>query len=173
MLLWSAFGDEWALNHKVSFDGVNRTITVAPSVSQIDVKVDLYSSWKEWLRLYDNAKFLPAMRSIGGDPIGGGVFAGDLYFLQNGWRVVVNHLVSLRGSLFTEEGASPYIIGEGGGVISTVSNLATAVSAESAPVDTDAVAAAVWNALMGTVTPGSFGEQVKQKLATKLDLLTS
>ena len=132
MLLWASFGDLWALGHKVDFDGPNRRIIVAPGVSSIDVKADIYSSWKEWLQLYDNAKYLPAIRTIGGDPLGGGVFAGDLYFLQNNWRVQVSELVNVTGALFSDDGGSPYVIGEGGGVISTVSNLTqTALSTQN------------------------------------------
>jgi len=132
MLIWGAFGDQWALNHKVTFDGPNRRIIVAPGVTDISVKVDIYSSWKEWMQLYDNAKYLPAIRTIGGDPLGGGVFAGDLYFLQNDWRVSVNELVNVTGALFSDDGGSPYVIGAGGGVISTVSNLTqTALSTQN------------------------------------------
>lgn len=132
MLAWVAFSDQWSLGHKVTFDGINRRIIVAPGIDNIDVKADIYSSWKEWMQLYDNAKYLPAIRTIGGDPLGGGVFAGDLYFLINNWRVSVSQLVNVTGALFSDDEGSPYVIGPGGGIISTVSNLTqTALSTQN------------------------------------------
>lgn len=135
MLLWAAYGEQWALNHKVTFDGVNRKIIVSPYVDSIDVKSNIYSDWKEWLRLYDNSKFLPAIRTIGGDPVGGGLFAGDIYFLINGWKVEVASNLSVNGILYDDSGGSPYTILPGGSVRATVSNLAYAVSAGSANCD--------------------------------------
>jgi hypothetical protein len=127
LMLWSAYGDQWSNNHKVNFDGVNKLITISPYVSTIDVKVDLYSAMKEWLQLYDNAKFLPAIRTIGGDPVGLGKYAGDIYFLINGWQVVIDHYIEIQGTLYNDSGASPYIIQPGGGVVATVSNLAYSI----------------------------------------------
>lgn len=133
MLLWATYGNEWSLNHPVTFDGVNKRIIVAPSVNTISVKSDLYSNWKEWVQLYDNAKFLPAFRTIGGDPVGGGQLAGDLYFLSNDWQIVIDHPVTLTGILYSDNPAlSPYVIQPGGGVIATVSNLAQSIESASA-----------------------------------------
>jgi hypothetical protein len=132
MLAWAAYSEQWALNHKVTFDGVNRKIYVAPSVSNIDVKADLYSSWKEWMRLYDNAKYRPAFRVIGGDPVGGGQFAGDIYFLQNGWQIEIGHNLKVNGTLYHDDGIEPFVVLPGGGVTATVSNLAYALEAATA-----------------------------------------
>jgi hypothetical protein len=123
MILWAAFSDQWQLGQKVTFDGINKKIYVAPSVSSISVKADIYSSWKEWMQLYDNSKFLPAIRTIGGDNVGSGQYAGDIYFLVNGWQIVLDHLVEVQGTLYHDDAISPYVIQSGGGVISTVSNL--------------------------------------------------
>lgn len=132
MLIWAAYGDQWALNHPITFDGANKRIYVAPSVSTISVKEGIYSSWKEWLSLYDNSKFEPALRTIGGDPVGAGKYAGDIYFLLNGWKIVIDHAVSIDGTLYDDSGGSPYIIEDGGGVTATVSNLAYALEAAAA-----------------------------------------
>lgn len=132
MLLWAAYGDQWALNHPVTFDGINKRIYVAPSVTTLDVKQDIYSSWKEWMRLYDNAKYLPALRTIGGDPVGVGKYAGDIYFLLNGWKIVISHDIAIEGTLYDDAGGNPYIIQPGGGVTATVSNLAYALDAAAA-----------------------------------------
>lgn len=132
MLLWAAYSDQWELNHNVTFDGVNKKIIVAPGVTDIDVKVDIYSNWKEWVRLYDNAKFRPAIRVIGGDSVGGGQYAGDIYFLMDGWQIVVSELVNVTGVLYHDDNISPYQIESGGGVIATVSNLAQSVESAAA-----------------------------------------
>jgi hypothetical protein len=135
MLLWAAFGEQWSFNHKVNFDGENRLITLGDAASGIDIKTDIYSDWKEWVQLYDNSKFLPALRTIGGDPVGGGLYAGDLYFLINNWQIVVDKPLSVNGILYNDTvGVSPYIIQGGGGVVASVSNLAYAVSAAAGEI---------------------------------------
>ena len=132
MLIWSAFGEQWALNHPVTFDGATKRIYIAPSVTDLDLKSGLYGNWKEWLALYDNSKFEPAFRVIGGDPVGAGKYAGDIYFLINGWQIVIDHMVHLTGTLYHDDPISPFIIEAGGGVIATVSNLAYAVESAAA-----------------------------------------
>lgn len=128
MLLWGAFGEQWALNHKVTFDGEARQIYIAPSISSISVKDDIYSSWKEWLRLYDNSKYLPAFRTVGGDPIGGGKYAGDIYFLVNNWKLIIDHSVSIEGVIFSDDFPSPFEQTSGTQIVTNVvSSLVTAI----------------------------------------------
>lgn len=127
--LWPGWSKDWLLEHKVSFDGASRVIYVHPEVTTLNVKADLYSAWKEWTLLRDNSKFTAALRTVGGDPLGSGQFAGDMYFLINGWRVFVDHAVSIAGVLFTEEGANPYITPPSANVIrASVSSLVLAQS---------------------------------------------
>lgn len=67
----------------------------------------LYSRWKEWAQ--NNPQFLPAFSVIGGDPIGGGLFAGTLFFITNGWRIrpqEATHDLTISGNLFGQNGAS-------------------------------------------------------------------
>ena len=59
----------WELQHKVIFDGPNKLITVGPETSIIDVKIDLYSDWKEWAMAAENMKWAAAFRSVGGDAL--------------------------------------------------------------------------------------------------------
>lgn len=120
-----SFWDEWVLYHKVTFDGVNRLIVVSSSTTSVDIKADVYSAWKEWVLLEDHSKFEPAIRGIGGDPVGPGIWAGDIYFLMNGWRIYVDHAVDFTGVVYTEEGANPFITPSSANVVrSTASNLA-------------------------------------------------
>jgi hypothetical protein len=73
------------------FDGPNLLITLPPGtagVGQIDAQ-DVYSAWKAWVLVGDNAKYPPAFRTIGGDPLSSIINAGAYYFLRNdfGWRM--------------------------------------------------------------------------------------
>ena len=121
--------DEWALHNKVVFDGINKKIIVNFGQTDIEVKGDIYSAWKEWAQLRDYAKFLPAIRVIGGDPITNTISAGDIYFLMNGWQVQLNHEVIIRGTLYNDvQGLSPYSFGSGGGVQAIQSNLVQTVN---------------------------------------------
>lgn len=131
------FWDYWQLYHKCVFDGVNKLIFVTPGVTDLDIKTDVYSDWKEWFRIYDYAKYSPAIRTIGGDPLGGGVFAGDLYFLINGWRLVIDFSkTKVTGALFSDDYDSPFVTPDL--VIqypATVSNLVqTVVTTNTIPV---------------------------------------
>jgi len=121
--------DQWPLNHKVTFNGETKQITVNYGVSELDARIDLYSDWKEWAQLRDNAKFPLALRTIGGDSIdtAQGIYAGDIYFLMNGWQIVIPHSVKINGVLYHDDPISPYVINQGGGVQSVVSNLVQTV----------------------------------------------
>jgi hypothetical protein len=124
-LLWGARQQWWTNELPVDFDGVARTITPHPGVTELRMKQDVYSAWKVWVKTEDNAKYLPALRSIGGDPIGGGLFAGDIYFLINGWQLVIpeNTQIAVTGAVFHDDAIPVFDIQAGGGVTVTVSNL--------------------------------------------------
>ena len=116
-------------NQKVTFDGENKLIYINPGETNVFVKDDIYSGWKEWVQVRENAKFLDAIRTTGGDPVGGGLYSGDIYFMINGWKVVVQDQVTVTGIIYDDTpGVSPFIVQSGGGVINVVSNLAYAYS---------------------------------------------
>ena len=99
------FWDEWSLYHKVTFDGDNKLILVNRGVTSLDIKVDVYSDWKEWMQLRTHTKFEAALRTVGGDPTIGGQFLGDTYFLINGWRFRTwedNRNLALNGNIFVD-----------------------------------------------------------------------
>ena len=104
------FWDLWALYQKVTFDGANRIIYVNPEVTELDIKIDVYSNWKEWIKaMPENAGWLPAIRTIGGDPTVTGEFAGDIYFLINNWKLYVDLTkVRITGALFSDNFTSAY-----------------------------------------------------------------
>ena len=114
--------DLWALNHKVTFDGVNKLAIINHDVTTLDVAVELYSDWKEWvgsLETYrDFSKYEPAIRTIGGDPTVAGDAAGDIYFMTNGWRIYTDHSVVLTGDLFSDDFTTPFTTAPGIAVVS-------------------------------------------------------
>jgi hypothetical protein len=118
--------------HKVTFDGINKRIIVNEGVTEVDIKEDVYSDWKEWVQVRDNAKYEPALRTTGGDPAGSGQFTGDFYFLINDWQIEVSALVKFTGIIYSDNpDLEPFVINPGGGVISTVSLLAQSVETSS------------------------------------------
>ncbi len=168
LLLWAGYSEQWELNHKVTFDGAAKRIYISPNISILDVKVDIYSSWKEWLQLYDNSKFFPAFRTVGGDPTSGGRYAGDLYFLINGWQIVIDHFVELNGVIYHDDGISPFVVEPGGGVVSTVSNLVQSLGFSGTVnnvVEPNIMPKDVWDYLVAEAnTPGSVGERFSSLL---------
>lgn len=108
-LVWGAWSPDWALGNKVDFDGASKVIYVHPEVTTLDIRSEVYSAWIDWVVLRDNSKFLPAMRYTGFDPIGGGQYTGDSYFLTNGWKLSID-LASVRvtGVLFSDDYATAY-----------------------------------------------------------------
>jgi hypothetical protein len=94
---------------KCTFDGLNKIIYVNPDVTELSIRDDVYSNWKEWVQVRDNSKFTPAIRTTGGDPVGSGQFTGDVYFLINGWKLYVDLTkVSITGVLYSDNYNTAY-----------------------------------------------------------------
>jgi len=131
----------------VTFDGDNKQIILNPQYPVVRVKQDIYSASKRWLQRRQNSSYLPPLRGIGGDSVGGGVYAGDLYFLTNSWSILVKHQVVVTGVLYNDNvSVSTYTVQSGGGVQATVSSLAYAYNTTGAIVPSAAeVATQVWN----------------------------
>ena len=90
----------------VTFNGTSKLIIVDNAITELDVQIDLYSDWKEWLKTDDNSKFLPAMRTVGGDPTTGIKYVAPYFFLTNGWKIKPysgNHILTITGNLFVDE----------------------------------------------------------------------
>lgn len=72
----------------------------------------LYVAWVDWVAASDNAKYLPAFRTAGGDDLGGGLSIPPYYFLLNGWRVrpmEANQTLVIDGNLFVDGGGDPIV----------------------------------------------------------------
>jgi hypothetical protein len=94
----------------VSFDGVNKTITVTDT-GDINITVDeIYSRWKDWV--FDYPQYEAAFRFVGGDPTVGLDSLGVTYFIINGWKFKPyegNHVLDIVGNLYQEGGGNPYL----------------------------------------------------------------
>lgn len=93
----------------MTFDGVQRLIILTEET--ISAK-EIYSYWKLWVMDENNARFLPALSAIGGDPISDVLSLGTTFFLENGWKIrpkSSNHLLTLNGNLYTRDGTSPLV----------------------------------------------------------------
>jgi len=90
-----------------TFDGNNLHITL-PSIGSFDTQINLYSAWKEWIALSDNAKYPPAFDTTGGDSVGSGQSVAPYFFCRNdlGWRIKMPSAdgeIVVSGNLFPRD----------------------------------------------------------------------
>jgi hypothetical protein len=96
----------------MTFDGENKLIIIDYGVTTVDVLSDVYSRWKDWCIIEDNIKFLPALRTIGGDPTTGSNSVAPYFFLTNGWRIRPfegDHTLLVTGNLYVDGGGNPFV----------------------------------------------------------------
>ncbi len=79
--------DYWELEDKVTFNGPEKLIEVVPGITSLSVQADIYSAFKRWVQLNDNAKYLEAIIAIGGQELRPGEFLDSTFFLVNGWKL--------------------------------------------------------------------------------------
>jgi hypothetical protein len=127
-----------------TFNGTTEIITPtdAPVDGAIDIDVqDLYSRWVDWMLTSDNSKYQQAMRVVGGDPLPGSKQLGLTYFLLNGWKIKpyeADHIFTLNGNLYSEDGSSPFEPTAGAynvTIISSVSNLVDSTLAQMSEIE--------------------------------------
>lgn len=103
------FWEYWNLYHKVTFDGINKLILINPGETTLDVQTDIYSAWKEWVRLDDYLKYYPPIGTVGGEPTIGDERLDVTYFLINGWKIKPysgDYDLVLTGNIFDVDGGS-------------------------------------------------------------------
>lgn len=133
-----------------TFNG-NTLIIQLPSADTYDTEADIYSAWKEWVRLSDNAKFPKAFDTTGGDSVGNNQQVAPYFFCRNdlGWRIRApeeNGEVIISGNLFprnTSAGLFVQAVGFDAFIRQEVSTRAVVVEVESTAGSS--VANAVWN----------------------------
>ena len=152
-------------NQKCTFDGSNKIIFVNEGVTEINIQQDVYSAWKEWSQYENNVQFDPAVRATGGDPLGNGQFAGDIYFLTNDWKLRIDVTkTTVDGTLFSDDFPTAYYDFSGTAIFPiTVSNLVRVVETQ-ASLDNAAIAAAVVAALDPSLTTINEGVKKASKL---------
>lgn len=134
-----------------TFDGPTRVISLTSGTVAADVR-DLYSRWKDWVGS-GAAQWLPAFATVGGEPVGTGVFITTYLFLTNGWRVrpqEAEHRLEVTGGvLLTDDGDDPILptLGTYNVLVQYAQPIKTETVATGG-VDVNALAAALW-ALIG------------------------
>lgn len=94
----------------VSFDGPN-LLVIIDNLDDLDAGGDIYSDWKEWVKL-GNAQFHQAFDTTGGDPTRPGQAIAPYFFFRNdlGWRLRAPEAdgeVTILGNLFARDFAIP------------------------------------------------------------------
>lgn len=168
-LLWGGWGEEWALQEKVSFNGTTKQIVVLEGVTSLDIRADVYSAWVRWVERETNSQYLPALRFSGLDPIPGG-FTGATFFTTNGWKLCYDpNLVAVSGVLYSDDYPTAFWSPNGVSPVypATVSALALSpVGDIIASIDASEVAAAVWNSAVSAFTQnGTFAKLIQDELA--------
>jgi len=90
----------------ITINGGLKTITL-DSAGDFDAEA-MYSDWKEWVALIDNAKYLPAFSTSGGESVGGGQEIAPYFFVRNdtGWSVKMPSAsgeIVISGNLFPRD----------------------------------------------------------------------
>jgi hypothetical protein len=140
----------------ITFDPATKRIIL--DSAYVNVK-DMYSRWKEWVQLSDNAKYLPAFRAIGGDSLGGALYVSLYTFLLNGWRVrpmESNHTLVIEGNISVDGGGDP--------VVHTIGTYNVLVQ-YTVPERAQAIATSGG----GGATAGEIASAIRAELAAELD----
>lgn len=171
-------------NQKVAFDGENKIIYVNEGITELDVRVDLYSAWKEWkinsLEAPHPTAYLNAFTAVGGDPITDTQDLGVTYFLENGWRIQPfaskqSYTLTISGNLYTREpGETPFFFAEGVSVSLVRSNIVDLITVSAVGVSiteqditniANATADSVWDeSLDDHQNVGSTGRKLKDNI---------
>jgi len=167
---------------KVTFDGRNKIIIVAEGVTELDIKIDVYSAWKEWMLANQEfplgASWEPAISAIGGEALSDVLNVGSTFFLENGWRIQPfasksPYILTAVGNIYTREaGGNPFLFAEGVSVNLLRSNLVDQLVATAAVTEQDYanIAQKVWEytklANTGTNTYGELVKDIDSDLST-------
>ena len=149
----------------ITFDPINRRIVL--DSANVSVQY-IYSRWKEWVMQDDNAKYLSAFYTLGGDPLGGGLYVASYFFLMNGWRIrpmEANHTLILEGNVSVYGGGVPVVQTLGNYNVSTqftVPVQAQGVATNGGNVDLNQIIAAMQQMLDSQIMKANL-VQIKEK----------
>lgn len=144
----------------VTFDGNTKIIQVDSGVTSINVQ-DVYSRWKDWVLLSDNAKWNKAFRVVGGDPIGATQTAPAYFFLVNGWTIRPDdtsgsHELEVSLNLYSDPESAPRFTAVSGVTIANKTSDAAGVDSQAIR---DAMALALSSGI--SIASGSIDQKVK------------
>ncbi len=176
----------------VSFDGPNKLIIVNDGETSLDALINIYSAWKRWTGGENQANWLQALRTIAGDPIGGGQVVSPYFFLMNGWKLRPyegDHQLTVDGNLFVDGGGNPFVPTSGSynvliNLNTTSKSITTTISVSTGsglsdaesdqlfalPLDAE-VADAVWSQTLTGNPSGDAAGAIVQKIQTLVKLL--
>lgn len=130
---------------KFTVDIELKLVHIDAGVTSLDVQIDLYSDLKLWFKTGSNSGSVDfPIRTIGGDPTSGSQKAGDIYFMQNGWRVVYDPTETVViGALYSDDFVTPWlqVITLKTVFPAVVSSLVTALTVPTSQENADAVSA--------------------------------
>lgn len=133
---------------------------------------NIYSRWKEWVKQGDNSKYLPAFYTLGGEPLGGGLFVASYFFLLNGWRIrpmESNHTLILEGNIGVLGGGVPVVQTVGNYNVSvqyTVPMQAQGIATSGGNVDIAAIIAAMQDMLNSQIVKANIKQIADKPLKT-------
>ncbi len=171
-LIWGAWQSQWLSGAKVDFDGFQKHIIVHPEVSSLDIRADVYSAWIDWHEdSGDNQRWPLALRYSGMDPLPGNKETGGTFFLQNGWKLIIDfNKVAVSGVLFSVDYDTAYWYNDTAPlfpaqVSAIVNNVTQTQTVTVAANPTEIAQEILATPITGTV-PGSIGEFITKKLLT-------
>ena len=146
-----------------TFDGPNKLVILDAGVTSFTA-ADVYSRWKDWVAESDNAKYETAFGlSEGGAPLGGGVFSGSYYFIQNGWLIrpqEANHTLDVPGDLYPVPDTAEIFAPTLGNFQVNIKQRLSSLTQKASPGE---IASEVWNTdLSGAQTQDTAGDVVKK-----------
>ena len=171
--LFYGFWDYWNLRHKVTFDGERRLILVNDGVTELNVKTDIYSDWKEWMRIEQNTKWQQALRTVGGDPRTSTQSLGASFFLMNGWKMKTwegDHRLVVDGNLSTEDGSPVFIHVEGPYTVEIDMSVSNLIDQTTTPTTAQIVASVLDEILALHTVSGSVAQAITDIKAKTMNL---
>jgi len=167
MHMWGYWSEEWRLADYVSFNGDTKKIYINPNVISVKVKDDIYSAWVRWVEINENYRYLPAFRYIGGDPTGDGQYSGEMFFLMNGWQIVIDHNVSVDGIIYHDDGIPVYDVVYGG-VTGKVAAIAYAYGSDIPKSAVDLISQKIVESLPSFPTPEEIAAVIVDNLPSNV-----
>lgn len=125
----------------INFNGPAKLMELGATDTALSA-TQIYSRWKDWVATSDNAKYLVAFTTVGGDPLGNDVFITPYFFLMNGWKIrpyPQDYTLTITENLLTDDNTSPFSFPSGGHSIEVVRQFALkteTVDGAGNPLDT-------------------------------------